>query len=76
MSTHAQPHDDQHESNAQSLLVWLGVAMMIVTGLIIVAIVALGATAGMVIAYGGLLVAAIAVFAYIMRFIGPEDHEH
>ena len=74
MTTHIQPHDDGHESDAQSLLMWLGIAMLIVTGLIIVAIVALGATAGMVLAYGGLIVAAIAVFAYIMRFIGPEDH--
>jgi hypothetical protein len=74
MSTNIQPHHDQHESDAQSLLVWLGTAMLVVTGLIVVAIVALGATAGMVLAYGGLIVAVIAVFAYIMRFIGPEDH--
>lgn len=74
MSTHIQPHDDRPDSSAQSLLMWLGAATVIVTGLIVLAVTILGLTAGMFVAYGGLLIAAVAVFAFIMRFIGPEDH--
>ena len=74
MSTHPLPHDDHTDPSAQSLLMWLGAATVIVTGLIVLAITILGLTAGMFIAYGGLIVAAIGIFGYIMRFIGPEDH--
>jgi hypothetical protein len=75
MSTNIQPHfDQQPESNAQSLLLWLGGALLIVTGLIVVAITMLGVAGGMALAYGGLIIATIAVFVFIIKFIGPEDH--
>jgi hypothetical protein len=76
MSTNIQPHlDPQPEHNAQSLLLWLSGALLFVTGLIVVAITMLGVTGGMALAYGGLILATIAVFAFIVKFIGPEDHE-
>jgi hypothetical protein len=62
----------RHEPSAQTLLLWMAVATLVVTLAVVVAIVAMGVTAGMFVAYGTLIVAAFAVFAYIMRFIGPE----
>jgi hypothetical protein len=76
MSTNIQPHLDPHpEPNAQSLLLWLSGALLLVTGLIVVAITMLGVAGGMALAYGGLILATIAVFGFIVKFIGPEDHE-
>jgi hypothetical protein len=77
MSTDIHPKLDpttKPEGDAQSLLLWLGSALLIVTGLITVAITMLGVAAGMALAYGGLIIATIAVFGFIMRFIGPEEH--
>ena len=75
MSTHIQHPGEPHpDPSAQSLLMWLGAAMLVVTGLIIVAITTMSGMSAMLVAYGGLLVAVVVVFLYIMRFIGPEDH--
>ncbi len=74
MSTNIQPHHDRPEGDAQSLLFWLGIAMLVVTGLIILGVTTLGTAGTLVVAYGGLVIAVIVVVAYIMRFIGPEDH--
>jgi hypothetical protein len=63
------------DASASSLLMWLGVAMLAVTGLIIVAITLVGLAVGLVLAFGGLIVAVFVVLVYVMRFIGPED-EH
>jgi hypothetical protein len=74
MSTHPHPRDDGTDPSAQTLLIWLSVALLTVTGLIIVGSTLLGLAGGIVVAFGGLLVAALGVFFFIMRFIGPEDH--
>jgi len=75
MTTHPAPtpHDEHPDSSAQSLMIWLGAAMLVVTAVIILAITKLSLTVGMFIGYGVLLVAVGVVFVYIMRFIGPED---
>ena len=76
MTTHDQHPDEQHDPSAQSLLMWMGVATVVVTLLIILGATTMGLTAGMIVAYGGLLIAAGVVLVFIMRFIGPEDdHE-
>ncbi|MBX5442934.1 MAG: hypothetical protein IRZ32_15580 [Solirubrobacteraceae bacterium] len=74
MTTHHQHPDEQRDGSAQTLLMWMGVATVIVTLLIIIGVTTMGATVGMIVAYGGLLVAAGVVLVFIMRFIGPEDH--
>ena len=75
MSTTIQTdHEERPESSAQSLLIWMGVAMLAVTVVIIAGITLMSATAGMLVAYGVLIVAAVVVFGYIMKFIGPEEH--
>jgi hypothetical protein len=74
MSSHPQPRNDGGDPSAQTLLIWLSVALLAVTGLIVVGAAVLDLTAGFVVAYGGLLVAALGVFVFIMKFIGPEDH--
>jgi hypothetical protein len=75
MSTAIRP--DQTPSNrepgAQALMMWLGIAMLVVTAVIVVAITTLGVTAGVAVAFGVLIVAALGVLVYIVRFIGPED---
>jgi hypothetical protein len=63
------------DPSASSLLMWLGLAMLAVTGLIIVAITLVGLAVGLVLAFGGLIAAVFVVLVYVMRFIGPED-EH
>jgi len=73
MSTHPLPHDDRPDASAQSLLMLLGVATVVVTGLITLGMTVLGLTGGVIVAYGGLLLAAVGIFAFIVRFIGPED---
>ena len=75
MSTAARPDQvpSSPEPRAQSLMIWLGVAMLAVTAVIVVAITTMGATAGVGVAFAALIVAALGVFAYIVRFIGPED---
>ena len=75
MTTHDQNPDRQHDPSAQSLLMWMGLATVIVTGLIILGATTLGGTAGLIVAYGGLLLAAAIVLLFVVRFIGPED-EH
>jgi hypothetical protein len=76
MSTHPHPHtvDEGTDPSAQTLLIWLSVALLTVTGLIIVGSTLMGLAGGIVVAFGGLLVAALGVVFFIMRFIGPEDH--
>jgi hypothetical protein len=74
MSTHTHPHEEHVDPSAQSLLIWVSVALLVVTGLIVLGSTVLGLTGGIVVAYGGLLIAAMAVFVFIMKFIGPEDH--
>jgi hypothetical protein len=74
MSSHPQPRNDGTDPSAQTLLIWLSVALLAVTGLIVIGSAVLDLTAGIVVAYGGLLVAALGVFVFIMKFIGPEDH--
>jgi hypothetical protein len=76
MSTHPHPHspDERTDPSAQTLLVWVSVALLVVTGLIVLGSTVLGLTSGIVVAYGGLIIAAFAVFVFIMKFIGPEDH--
>jgi hypothetical protein len=74
MSTHPHSPQERTDPSAQTLLVWLSVALLAVTGLIVIGSALLDVTAGVVVAYGGLLVAAVAVFVFIMRFIGPEEH--
>ncbi len=75
MTTSAQPDHDapRREPGAQSLMMWLGAAMLAVTVIIIVGCTQFGAAAGVGIAFGALVVAALGVLAYIIRFIGPED---
>ena len=75
MSTSVQPDpsENQPEPAAQSLMIWLGVAMLAVTVAIIVGITQFGATAGVGVAFGALVLAVVGIFAYIVRFIGPED---
>lgn len=46
------------------------------TAAVVLAATQLGATAAVIVAYGILLVAVVAVFVYILRFIGPEDEDH
>jgi hypothetical protein len=74
MSTQPHPRDDGTDPSAQTLLIWLSVALLTVTALIVVGSAVLDLTAGIVVAYGGLLIAALGVFVFIMKFIGPEDH--
>jgi len=74
MSTSIQPgHDkERHEPGAQSLMMWLGAAMLAVTVVIILGITQMGATAGVGVAFGALVLAVVGVLVYIVRFIGPE----
>lgn len=74
MSIHPHPQDEHTDPSAQTLLIWVSVALLVVTGLIVLGSTVLGLTSGVVVAYGGLLIATLAVFVFIMRFIGPEDH--
>jgi hypothetical protein len=74
MSTHPHSPQERTDPSAQPLLVWLSVALLAVTGLIVIGSALLTLTAGIIVAYGGLLVAALAVFVFIMRFIGPDVH--
>ena len=79
MSTAIQPHHHQEprpEGSAQTLMLAMAVALLIVTLLIVVGITLMSATAGMFVAYGAVIVGTIIVFAYITRFIGPEDADH
>ncbi len=71
------PHQDHepHDASGQSLLFAMGIPTVLVTGLFALAATQLGVNAALLVAYGGLLVAAILVFAFILRFIGPEDHD-
>jgi predicted exporter len=71
--SHQSPEPDR---SAQSLMLWMAVALLAVTALIVVGITLLSTTAGMVVAYGSVLVGTIIVFGYISRFIGPEDEDH
>jgi hypothetical protein len=75
MTTSIQPahHRQRREPGAQSLMMWLGGAMLAVTVLIIIGCTQFGAAAGVGIAFGSLVVAAVGMLAYIIRFIGPED---
>ncbi|UGS37877.1 hypothetical protein [Capillimicrobium parvum] len=75
MSTSVQHRPDQEhpEPGAQSLMIWLGAAMLAVTVAIIIGITQFGATAGVGVAFGALVIAVVGIFAYIVRFIGPED---
>lgn len=78
MSTAIQPHDHRpdHEASAQSLMLWMGIAMLVVTLAIVAGITLMSTTAGMVVAYGAVIAATIVVLVYIGRFIGPEDGDH
>jgi hypothetical protein len=60
------------EPRAQNLMMWLGIAMLAVTAVIIVAITTMGVTAGVGVAFAVLVAAALGVLVYIVRFIGPE----
>lgn len=77
MSTAIQPeHTPRPEGSAQSLMLWMAVALLSVTALIVAGITLFSTTVGMFVAYGAVLVGTLVVFAYITRFIGPEDEEH
>jgi hypothetical protein len=74
MTTSLQPHDHQRrEPGAEGLMLWLGAAMLAVTVMIIVGITQFEAAVGVAIALGSLLVAAMGVLVYILRFMGSED---
>lgn len=75
MTTHDHTPEQRPDPSAQTLLMWMSLATVIVTGLIVLGATTLGATAGTIVAYGGLVIAAGVVLAFVMRFIGPED-EH
>ena len=71
-SVQHRPDEERPEPAAQSLMIWLGVAMLAVTVAVIVGITQFGATAGVGVAFGTLVIAVVGIFAYIVRFIGPE----
>jgi hypothetical protein len=66
--------DDTNGTDAEGLLFWLGGVMLVMTLLIIFAITQLSTGAGLGVAFGALLVAMGVVFAYIWRFIGPDEN--
>ena len=70
-SAQVLPTETAHRS--MSPMMWLGGAMLAVTVLIIIGCTQFGAAAGVGIAFGSLVLAAVGVLVYIIRFIGPED---
>lgn len=60
-------------TDGENLLFWLGGVMLFMTLLIIFAITQLSTGAGIGVCFGALLIAMAVVFAYIWRFIGPDD---
>lgn len=78
MSTAIQPHHQtpRPDPSAQSLMLWMAVALLAVTALIVVGITLLSTTVGMVVAYGAVIVSTVVVLGYISRFIGPADDDH
>jgi hypothetical protein len=66
--------DDTSSTDGENLLFWLGGVMLVMTLLIIFAITQLSTGAGLAVAFGSLLVAMGIVFAYIWRFIGPDEN--
>jgi hypothetical protein len=76
MSTDIAHAEELPDASASSLLAWILGTMLVVAGLIIAMTKISGMFLGMVVAFGGLIVAAFVVLFYIMKFIGPEGDEH